>query len=136
MHFAPFKILRNFLFCSDIERKISHLKNWSECDSQSPAVCLIMGYDAFRNLVNFHETKSNVKKYTKSSLKKIRDQIQKYLVDATDIVICDEGHTIKNNSSARTMAVHQIQTEKRIVLTGTPVQNHLMECKLRMRVLF
>ncbi|KAG4067204.1 hypothetical protein HA402_000195 [Bradysia odoriphaga] len=111
----------------NIDRKITFLQNWSQCDSESPAICLIMGYDSFRNLVNFHTTKANAKKYKESSLRQIRDRIRKYLLAPADIVICDEGHVIKNSTAGITLAVNQIETKRRIVLTGTPMQNHLME---------
>lgn len=89
-----------------------------------------MGYEAFRNLVNFHSSKANVKKYKESQLREIQRNIEKYLLKSADIVICDEGHIIKNLNAAITLAVNQIKTGTRIILTGTPMQNHLMECKL------
>lgn len=46
-----------------------------------------------------------------------------------DLVVCDEGHVIKNSKSAISMAVSQIATPRRIILTGTPIQNNLKECK-------
>lgn len=42
-------------------------------------------------------------------------------------VICDEGHLIKNEKSLLNQAVNQIKTKKRIILTGTPIQNNLFE---------
>lgn len=88
-----------------------------------------MGYEAFRILVNFHLSKANSKKYSESTLEQIREHITNYLLKPADIVVCDEGHIIKNLSAAITLAVNQIQTKRRIILTGTPMQNHLMECK-------
>lgn len=88
-----------------------------------------MGYEAFRNLVNFHSTKANAKKYKDNPLREVRQLIEKHLLRAPDIVICDEGHIIKNLNAAITVAVNQIKTGIRIILTGTPMQNHLMECK-------
>lgn len=88
-----------------------------------------MGYEAFRILVNFHLSKANSKKYSDSSLRQIREHITNYLLKPADIAICDEGHIIKNLNAAITLAVNEIQTKRRIILTGTPMQNHLMECK-------
>lgn len=42
-------------------------------------------------------------------------------------VICDEGHIIKNEKSVTNKAVIQIKTRKRIILSGTPMQNNLTE---------
>jgi transcriptional regulator ATRX len=44
-----------------------------------------------------------------------------------DIVICDEGHLLKNEKSALNKAVNRIKTLRRIILTGTPLQNNLKE---------
>lgn len=46
-----------------------------------------------------------------------------------DVLICDEGHTLKNSSSKTTKKVLQIKTKRKILLTGTPMQNNLRECK-------
>ncbi|OTF77548.1 hypothetical protein BLA29_003560 [Euroglyphus maynei] len=44
-----------------------------------------------------------------------------------DLVIVDEGHLLKNNQTAFYKALTKIKTERRIILTGTPLQNNLSE---------
>eukprot|EP01035_Chromulina_nebulosa_P018311 gene18311-23997_t len=39
----------------------------------------------------------------------------------------DEGHVIKNPSTKMSQAVHQIKSNNKLILTGTPIQNHLIE---------
>lgn len=46
------------------------------------------------------------------------------------MVVCDEGHVIKNRKSTTSRAVNKISSRRRIILTGTPIQNNLKECKV------
>ena len=81
-------------------------------------VC-IMGYDMYRTLSN------EKNKRFKGKMKEI---FQKTLVDAgPDLVICDEGHILKNEKTAISLAVNKMKTARRIILTGTPLQNNLSE---------
>ncbi|XP_056396816.1 transcriptional regulator ATRX isoform X1 [Hyla sarda] len=79
---------------------------------------LIIGYEMYRNLTQGRNVKS----------KKLKEMYQKTLVDpGPDFVICDEGHILKNEASAVSKAMNSIRTKRRIVLTGTPLQNNLIE---------
>nr|XP_033802235.1 transcriptional regulator ATRX isoform X1 [Geotrypetes seraphini] len=79
---------------------------------------LIIGYEMYRNLAQGKNVKS----------KKLKDIYYKTLVDpGPDFVICDEGHVLKNEASAISKAMNSVRTRRRIILTGTPLQNNLIE---------
>ncbi|KAI8508780.1 hypothetical protein Bbelb_138790 [Branchiostoma belcheri] len=79
---------------------------------------MLMGYDMFRNLSTGKRIKS----------KKMRESFHTTLVEpGPDIVVCDEGHILKNEATAISKAMNDIKTKRRIVLTGTPLQNNLTE---------
>lgn len=80
---------------------------------------LIIGYEMFRNLTRLNK---NVRK-------NMKDAILKCLIDpGPDLVVCDEGHLLKNEDSAISKCMKEVKTLRRIVLTGTPLQNNLIEC--------
>lgn len=119
---------------STIQEKMDILKGWSGCGKASTrAGCLLLGYEAFRTLVFYHTQKKALHKhkYSPSDLNVIENCVYDCLLKrgATDLVICDEGHMIKNQKSTTSLAVNKIETDRRIILTGTPIQNNLKECK-------
>ncbi|BBN00514.1 DNA excision repair protein ERCC-6-like [Marchantia polymorpha subsp. ruderalis] len=44
-----------------------------------------------------------------------------------DYLILDEGHLIKNPSTERAKSLREISSSHRVILSGTPIQNHLKE---------
>ncbi|KAG8234944.1 hypothetical protein J437_LFUL015512 [Ladona fulva] len=98
-------------FKANVER-MYQLKEW-----HSSGGVMILGYDMYRVLLN-----------GKNRRKKVQETFISTLADpGPDLVICDEGHLLKNLQSALSKAVNSIKTERRIVLTGTPLQNNLKE---------
>eukprot|EP00760_Papus_ankaliazontas_P039495 PhM_4_TR9590/c3_g1_i1/m.6621/K10877/RAD54B; DNA repair and recombination protein RAD54B len=60
------------------------------------------------------------------------DQLRKYVdrissMRQVDLVVCDEGHKLKNAEIKTTKAVFQVPTKRRVILSGTPIQNDLTE---------
>ncbi|VVD00578.1 unnamed protein product [Leptidea sinapis] len=96
------------------KERASQLQQWF----QNGGVC-VLGYEMFRNL-----SAENSKKYKKKMLK----NFQESLVDpGPDLVVCDEGHLLKNEKTSLSQAMNRVLTRRRIVLTGTPLQNNLKE---------
>lgn len=44
-----------------------------------------------------------------------------------DIIICDEGHRLKNSQIKASVILDQMPCRRRVILTGTPIQNDLQE---------
>ncbi|KAF9994618.1 helicase [Entomortierella chlamydospora] len=44
-----------------------------------------------------------------------------------DIIICDEGHRLKTANIKTAQAIRSLPTKRRIILSGTPIQNDLCE---------
>ena len=107
----------------DVYEMSKEKDNWGRADRVNQwfreGGVLIIGYEMFRNLVNEKNNKFK---------KKQREIFNKCLLDpGPDLVVCDEGHLLKNEKSAINKAVNRISTGRRIVLTGTPLQNNLKE---------
>lgn len=51
----------------------------------------------------------------------------KYLNKACNLVICDEGHKIKNYMTKNYEAINSLECKHRIIMTGTPLQNTIRE---------
>jgi transcriptional regulator ATRX len=79
---------------------------------------MIIGFDMYRNL-------SAGRRLEPATLKQ---QVFQQLVDpGPDVVVVDEAHTLRNSKSNITLALQRIGTKRRIALTGSPLQNNLME---------
>ncbi|CAH1279860.1 unnamed protein product [Diabrotica balteata] len=106
-----------FQTARDIKLKYDIVNKWHLREKS----ILIMGYEAF-------ETITNEAKLDKNVSVEMKNKIVNALVDpGPDLVVCDEGHLIKNKKAVRAKALNKIKTNRRIVLTGTPLQNNLVE---------
>jgi SNF2 family DNA or RNA helicase len=43
------------------------------------------------------------------------------------LVVCDEGHRLKNANIKASQALNSLKTRRRVILSGTPIQNDLEE---------
>ncbi|KAF9612310.1 hypothetical protein IFM89_038913, partial [Coptis chinensis] len=94
------------------ERRLDLLKKW-----RVKGGVFLIGYTAFRNL--------SLGKNVRDS--QVAQEICYALQDGPDILVCDEAHMIKNTRADVTQALKQVRCQRRIALTGSPLQNNLME---------
>ncbi|XP_061636163.1 helicase ARIP4-like isoform X2 [Phyllopteryx taeniolatus] len=112
------------------------VENWAQDGG-----VLLMGYEMYRLLSLKKNFVSGRKKKSKKTAgpavidldeedrqQKLLKAIEKALArPGPDVVICDEGHRIKNCHASTSQALKNIRTKRRVVLTGYPLQNNLIE---------
>lgn len=94
------------------ERRSQLLQKW-----RTKGGIFLISYSSFRNL-SFGKGIKDIN---------IAKEISCALQDGPDILVCDEAHTIKNTRAHATQALKQVKCQRRIALTGSPLQNNLME---------
>uniref|UniRef100_A0A8D3CYH9 Helicase ARIP4-like n=1 Tax=Scophthalmus maximus TaxID=52904 RepID=A0A8D3CYH9_SCOMX len=87
---------------------------------------LLMGYEMYRLLSMKKSFVMGKKRKSKKPelMKGIENAIAR---PGPDVVICDEGHRIKNYHTSTSQALKNIRSRRRVVLTGYPLQNNLIE---------
>ncbi|XP_016839228.2 transcriptional regulator ATRX homolog [Nasonia vitripennis] len=93
--------------------RISQLKFWHDLGG-----VLVLSYEMFRLFT------SDDKKQSLQRSQKMRSYL---LNPGADFVVCDEGHLLKNEGSQIAKRMQCVRTKRRVILTGTPLQNNLSE---------
>ncbi|XP_015257700.1 PREDICTED: DNA repair and recombination protein RAD54-like [Cyprinodon variegatus] len=85
----------------EIDRKLVNFT--SQRGSRAPTPILIISYETFRLHANvLHRGKAG-------------------------LVICDEGHRLKNADNQTYQALNAMDAQRRVLISGTPIQNDLLE---------
>ncbi|SCV73308.1 BQ2448_7234 [Microbotryum intermedium] len=108
---------------------VTLVKNWSR------EIRLWLGYDLLRPFIA--DSGSNIKSFcaTKSynlliigyeRLRTVIDDV-KAVLPPIGLIICDEGHRLKSSDAKISKALRSLSCKRRVILSGTPIQNDLQE---------
>ncbi|PKC70895.1 hypothetical protein RhiirA1_499284 [Rhizophagus irregularis] len=61
------------------------------------------------------------------SYETLRTNIAELKDSKIGLLLCDEGHRLKNSNSLTFQALNSLQVQRRVILSGTPIQNDLSE---------
>lgn len=78
-----------------------------------------------QNILSFGKTK--VYQVLIMSYEKILSCAKELSTVSIDVMVCDEGHRLKNSANKVLKVLKGIPCSKRLLLTGTPIQNDLLE---------
>ena len=111
--------------CKTTVSRVREILRWKKTGG-----VMLLGYEMYRILVGMQAKKKTTKEdeIDPKLFEQMKQQINDALIDpGPDLVVCDEGHRIKNCNAAVSMALKKIRTRRRIVMTGYPLQNNLIE---------
>lgn len=119
-------MFRLVLFRSKIQLRTQAIEKWS-----NDGGVLVIGYDMFRNLTLQRKKIEKMNKKSSEERKKEEELMRRLrrclVVPGADLAVFDEGHLLQSPKAQNYKACDQISTHRRIILTGTPLQNNLIE---------
>lgn len=106
---------------------VTLIANWKKefkkwLGSQRVGVFVADGKADIKNFVNSRVYQVIIVGYER--LRTISIDLKKASID---LIVCDEGHRLKSQNNKSAQAILTLPSEKRIILSGTPIQNDLGE---------
>ena len=103
-------------------------KKWLNVARCNPIVINKAGKEAEKSIKDFKNGSSKVRPVLIVSYEMTSKYIETIRKAEVGLLICDEAHRLKNSKGNKTInALKSISTRRRVLLTGTPVQNKLEE---------
>lgn len=104
---------------------IRMVKLFSWCKDKS---ILGVSYSLYEKLAGEKFRKDDgTKKRSKVKRETETEELRNFLLDLPGLLVLDEGHTPRNQRSSIWKVLCELQTKKRIILSGTPFQNNFLE---------
>jgi DNA repair and recombination protein RAD54 and RAD54-like protein len=104
----------------------SEFKRWLTHQRLKPLVVNVVGKDAQQVVDDFVISSSAVAPVLIISYEMYRKYGDKLLGAKIGLLVCDEGHRLKNSDGNKTIAaLAACPAKRRVLLSGTPVQNDL-----------
>lgn len=116
---CPEKLFHVFSLSSEVaakELRLYELKSW-----RREGGIMLCGYTMFTRLINRQGGK------TQAFDDAQHETVSKILLEKPHVVVADEVHSIKSDSTKVSLAAHKFKTQRRIGLTGSPMSNNTTE---------
>ena len=101
-----------------LEQRISEISIWNDGGG-----VLLMAYSTFVDLIENKKNKNDVAPLKEAD----HHMVKMALLDRTNLVVADEAHEFKKQTTKLSRCMNQIRTKSRIALTGSPLSNNLKE---------
>ncbi len=131
------KFLRTFIFCPDIV-----MSNWKKeilenSNIRPDEIILLQGKAAYRaETIDNHRSESKIFICNYHCLQ-MTEVVQAMLAYRPEVLVFDESHRLKSLKAIRTKAAIRLadKTKHKVLLTGTPILNSLMDIFSQFRIL-
>ncbi|CAK4729733.1 unnamed protein product [Aphanomyces euteiches] len=123
---TPRELTRMRLMTLESDMSITERLN-SIIDWNNNGGVMVMGYEMYRNIVLQATGEEKLKVKNQSFKSQLDDALACLCSPGPDLIVLDEGHRIRDAKSKLVKALSHVETKRRVILTGYPIQNHMKE---------